>query len=125
MKKLKIILIAVFIILLLAVLGEYIPRKVFSNTKQEANDSGKIFTQYAYHEAERIATAQKKDWLITGIKIKQVTEQAGDRKDPICMDYPILLRGQYSAEIVIYSVFGLPYGTVTVNCEGTNFKRSF
>lgn len=125
MKKLKIILISVFIILLLALLGEWVPRKIYSNSHQEAMDSGKIFTQYAYREAQRIAREQKKDWLITGIKVKQITEQAGSRKDPICMDYPILLRGQYEAQIKIYSLFGLPYGQVTVNCQGTDFKRSF
>ena len=126
MKKILKGLFFVAIVAFIFILGEVVPRVALSYYNQENTDkSEKSFVQYSMREAKRVIAEEKDENILTGIKMGKLVEEPGQPGDPICMDYPILLRGQYEAQIELYTIFGVPYGKVTVNCKGTTFVKYF
>lgn len=117
MKK---ILRGFLLVLFILFLGEIVPRFVIATQASEkAGKNGQIFTEYSITEAKNL-TGSLENAIITGRKIEDITVNPGDT---MCMDYPIVLKGEYEAKIKLYTLFGIPYGEVDVNCQGSSIKR--
>jgi hypothetical protein len=121
MKK---ILKGLFFVVILLILGEVVPRMALSYGQENSERNGKIFALYSTEKAQQMVAYELDKKIITGMRMTKYVEKPGKPGDPICMDYPIVLRGEYQAEITFYTVFGVPYAKVSVNCQGASIKRN-
>jgi len=111
----------VLIFLLLFSLGQVIPRKLLYSRPPAPPEGGptpetaQAFAAVAHFSAYMLACTGPEAFLCTGVQVVQVTPLPQSKAEGC--PYP------YIAKVRVYTIFSLPYDTVTVNCHLGTYRE--
>ena len=112
-RVLKLILFLVVVVFA----GWILPHLFITSQENSYLGSERLFAKFALKQAEQFVGGSLEPVVITSTRIKSL-KKIGDRREAKCGYDPFAVEAEYVAELRIYTLFGIPYGELKVDCAG-------